>query len=66
MYFDFTKVNKYLMQFCHDQDLVCLDLLPYMTNSNYYYSLDGHWNEKGHLVAGGLLATVLEEKFLEK
>ena len=53
------------MQFCNENNLKCIDLLPhFMDKSDLYFAIDNHWNEKGHELAAMKLHEYLIEKEL--
>lgn len=61
---DLEKPDKILRQFCEEEEIKCLPMLPYFRkfrSSNpevrTHYKFDGHWNETGT----GLVASILEQ-----
>lgn len=58
--------QKAIMELCIKKGIDCVDLLPAFldkaSNGDYYYKIDGHWNENGHELAAGLIYENLIKK----
>jgi len=55
------QINETLSATCENTHVHCLDIDQHfdVDNNDDYFLADGHWNERGHEAAGGLLAEVL-------
>lgn len=64
---DWPKPNRLLAQFCREQGIACLDLLPSFTahaaeTGEELHFQGGHWNVAGHQLAARQLQQFLDEK----
>lgn len=57
------KLQDSFLVFCHENEISCLDLLPYLKQSNEEPSfiIDGHFNRVGHMITATAIASYLEE-----
>jgi hypothetical protein len=65
--FDARRPNRILMQACRDVVIDCTDLLPGFAEDGsdlYQPRGDMHWNDRGHALAGRLLAGEIGKRFL--
>lgn len=67
---DLEKPDKVLKEFCQEEDLNCLFMLPYFkdyrnkhSGETTHYLLDGHWNETGTDLVADFLVANLEDYF---
>lgn len=66
---DWLKPNKILMDFCVEEKIPCLDLLPIFIDQARMNSValqyrGGHWNEAGHRLAAISLHDFIEKRAL--
>lgn len=64
---DLEKPDKLIRNFCNKNNLDCLELLPDFRGFSYknpnvktYYTIDGHWNQKGTDIAAEAIYSYLK------
>lgn len=70
---DFEKPDKILQDYCKEQSIDCLFMLPYFKdyvknnpNTVTHFFYDGHWNQTGTNLAAQFLTENLEKLLLKK
>lgn len=66
---DLEKPTTIVKDFCSENNITCLELLPYFreyankTGNRLHYHYDGHWNSNGHELAAELIYNkIIEDK----
>jgi len=58
--------QKTILDFCIKNKILCIDLFPEFlkiaNKGDYYFEIDGHWNEKGHELASNLIYEELRDE----
>ncbi len=67
---DPDKIQRILEDFSRKNDIEFVDLLPSFkeknSNNDFYFNIDGHWNQKGHELAADIMYNELYKKQLER
>ena len=62
------KPNQELLAFCDANEILCFDLFRYFheepNQKSLYFKIDGHWNERGHLLAAQKIKGFLSKMVL--
>jgi hypothetical protein len=65
--FDASRPNDRIVEYCAEQDIACLDLLPVLSKryeserEALYFPIDRHLNERGTRVAADAIGAFLED-----
>lgn len=67
---DRLNPNKKVLSLCRKNNIYCLDLYDAFAGQDkqddYYFAIDGHWNEKGHQLAAEAIYDFLIQNGLHK